>query len=526
MSYAVGQFVRWKRTGVVTRIRSFERVERSGQTGAVACAVLEINRLVPVLELEPAAQTDAERQQPRRTVTAFAEPQFIASANVAELDEPWFGRQSKTPAPKTPAPKGSSRAPATALVESVPVASGQQPVDVLALDFMNLLVRAFHAGKPTETHAVRSMFQTIANTVKQLRPSRIVFAMESGHDLRSKLLPEYKAHRPPQAPELRAQVELAKQAIATAGLSAFAVPGWEADDVLASIVERFPCVVICSADKDLLSLHGRARVFQPWSGGGFVDPETKLGISAGQVTDYLALCGDTSDGIPGVRGIGPKTAVALLAEFGDLEAILVAASSGKIAGTTGEKLRTQRAQALLCQQVVQLRASLPLPALDCWNPPAGYQTRLQSLGLGAVAAVLDGMRSHLSPQAFSGSQSVALLEAPQAFSGSQSMALEAPKVFSGSLFEDPPLSAGQDASPTAVTRVLRSISEPIRSELTLQQRWEGPDRGMISCWETGRSSQNSANPWKRDSPHWVAFDMGQRRVDLDILLTQDRVGER
>jgi hypothetical protein len=316
---------------------------------------------------------------------------------------------------------------------------------------------------------------------------------------------------------LRAQVELAKQAIATAGLPTFAVSGWEADDVLASIVERFPCVVICSADKDLLSLHGRARVYHPWSGGAFVDPETKLGISAGQVTDYLSLCGDASDGIPGVKVIGPKTAVSLLTEFGDLEAILVAAFSGQIRGTTGEKLQTQRSQALLCQQVVQLRASLPLPALDAWQPPAGYQNRLQSLGLGSVAAVLDSMRPHLSwlpqmPELPAAPPSVQALETPAA---PNTLGIVAPVAVAST--------ATVSAVVPIATRVACSIAEAIRTGLTLQQRWEGPDHGMIFCWEAGRQGRNYENPWKSDSPHWVAFDQGQRLVDLDVTLSADQL---
>lgn len=264
---------------------------------------------------------------------------------------------------------------------------------ILAVDFLNVLVRAFHAGKPTETHAVRSMFQTVASAIRTLQPEIVVFAMDGGHKHRSELLPSYKAHRPPMPPELVKQMELAAQAIALAGWQAIRVQDFEADDVIASIVAKHSGVVVCSCDKDLLALAGRARIYHPWKGGEFVTPEDKLGLPAGQVTDYLSLCGDHSDGIPGILGVGPKTALKLLTEFGTLEGVLAAAATGKIPGAMSAVIKSQSAEALTCRAVVQMRDSLTLPELKNTPLAAGWQWRLELLRLGSVAAIIESLEN-------------------------------------------------------------------------------------------------------------------------------------
>lgn len=406
---------------------------------------------------------------------------------------------------------------------------------------MNLFVRAWHAGKPTETHAVRSMFQTVAAAVRTLKPSRIVFAMDGGHVHRSKLLPQYKAHRPPHDANLIQQRALAEEAIRIAGIPAFRVQNWEADDVLASLVDRCPALVICSSDKDLLALHGRCRIFHPWSGGGFVDPETKLGLPAGQVADYLALCGDTSDGIPGVKGIGEKTAAALLADHGSLESILACAAMGKIPGAIGKKLNEQRDAALTCREVVQLRGSLPLPELLPWTPPVRFQNGLQAIGLGSVAGILDGLLTVLSTSENTTPQrsESPFLSAPTGQgeqSGRDEFRPDQPELqpvqpsrasqAESSLPPEPVVPAesssrsaiAQPAAGPAAVRVTRSMSAPIRQGLTFAARWDAEDHGMISCWEAGREAtdREEPNPWKPETPAWFAWEQGRKGLDLDV----------
>lgn len=390
MTIAIGSTVDWvtldratrkPASAVRTSVVSFEDVQSaSGQT--IRCAILACNRLAPVDQLfaigqaptihkEKSNGSEPRQSQAAEMVHRPSPATFASGHGSATSKEKSNGRQT----PTRSATEGSERAENT-------IGS------ILAIDFLNVLVRAWHAGKPTETHAVRSLFQTVANTIRKLQPKHVVFALDGGHALRSQLLPEYKAHRPDPDPGLQAQKALAEQALQICGFQAVRVPEWEADDVLASIACRHPDTVIVSSDKDLLALSGQAercRIYHPWADGAFVTAEEKLGLPSGQVTDYLALCGDTSDGIPGVKGCGPKTALQLLQDHDSLEGILTAAVTGQIKGAIGQKLKEQREAALLCRRVVELNLNLPLPELQTWRPVADWQTRLQELRLGSVA---------------------------------------------------------------------------------------------------------------------------------------------
>jgi hypothetical protein len=283
-----------------------------------------------------------------------------------------------------------------------------------------------------------------------------------------------------------------------------------------------------------------------------VDPETKLGLPAGQVADFLALCGDTSDGIPGVKGIGEKTAAALLAEYGSLECILTAAALGKIPGAIGKKLNEQRDAALTCREVVQLRESLPLPELLPWTPPVGFQQGLQSIGLGSVAAILDGVltvarsvsdrdagpfgeQPHSRPEDRSGydnhpqretalSATTAKVEQGGSVVGDgnaerPSSAMDEVQVHEAETpVTQSERTVGPNSERVAGIRVTRSMNEPIRQGLTMAQRWDAEDRGMISCWEAGReaATKSTENPWKAETPNWFAWEQGRKGLDLDV----------
>lgn len=442
---------------------------------AIECVRLDCNRVAPTSRL---SRVDPELAIERPAVESR--------------------RQSPRSSPEpTSNPKPEQR-PAATMQSGTSEAS---PVDVLAFDFMNLFVRAWHAGKPTDRHAVKSMFQTVAQAVRTLKPSRIVFAMDGGHTHRSQLLPAYKAHRPPHPPELIAQRQIAEECIRIARLPAFFVEGFEADDILSSLVDRCPAMVICSSDKDLLAMHGRCRIYHPWSGGSFVDPETKLGLPAGQVTDYLALCGDSSDGIPGVNGIGPKTAVALLKQYESLEAILAAAHRQLIPGAVGRKLREQRSAALMCREVVQLRSSLPLAEVPAWAAPAGLQEALQGIGLGSIAAILCGMK-------------LSIIDKPI-------LSVETPMDPPETAITETPAMIGSDV-PGSAGWVTRSIDEPIRRGLSVSQLWKGADEGLIACWESGRESAGTEklNPWKAGTVKRSAWQQGFTQSHLRVRLAE------
>ncbi|MFM9963110.1 MAG: 5'-3' exonuclease H3TH domain-containing protein [Planctomycetaceae bacterium] len=285
------------------------------------------------------------------------------------------------------------------------------PVDLVAIDFLNLLVRCFHVGTPSDVHGVRGLLICVAKLIRTLKPARVVFAAEGGYAHRTALLATYKEHRPPKSPELAAQIELAERALSAIGWPLIRVEGFEADDVLASLVsgtalaagrsrETEPAasavpltsVAIISTDKDLLQLLPRCRVWNPFGeAGGWQTADTvraKFGCELHQLGDWLALVGDSSDGIPGVAGIGEKTATKLLVEFGDIETAIAQAALGKISGALGAKLKS----AECWSQIEQARKLLSLvETLDVFEsleksaeieqPRSGWESRLQALRL-------------------------------------------------------------------------------------------------------------------------------------------------
>ncbi len=149
---------------------------------------------------------------------------------------------------------------------------------------------------------------------------------------RKKIYPEYKSNRPPMPDELIVQSKLARQLIPALGIPLLEKEGLEADDIIASLtsqaLERGDTVEILSTDKDLLQLLADgAAMLRPGRSGAPIsiikpeDVESVIGVSSDQVVDYLSLTGDSSDNIPGAKGIGPKSALKLLKQFGSVDAI-------------------------------------------------------------------------------------------------------------------------------------------------------------------------------------------------------------
>jgi DNA polymerase-1 len=206
---------------------------------------------------------------------------------------------------------------------------------LLLVDGTGLFYRSFYGikglstrdGQPT--NAVYGFIRAIHQILQQWRPSHAAVVWDAGVPAaRKALLPEYKAQRPPMPEGLKVQYPLVAEFLERARIPLLRVEGEEADDVLASVVHRASDaseVLIISADKDLLQLVGD-RVFIV---GAAKDEHRmdaaavleKTGVRPGQIVDWLALTGDGADNIPGVEGLGPKTAARLLDRFGDLEAL-------------------------------------------------------------------------------------------------------------------------------------------------------------------------------------------------------------
>lgn len=194
---------------------------------------------------------------------------------------------------------------------------------------------------------------------------------------RREIDPSYKAHRPPAPPDLIEQFDRFEAEMARMDVPVFGDQTHEADDYAATLCRTATAasleVDVWSADKDLFQLvrdaPPRVRVVAPARGWEIDEAEvmTRLGVRPDQVRDYLSLVGDSSDGIPGVKGVGAKTAAALLAHFDTMDSLytdlgLVRLVRVRGAKTLGHKLEAGRAAALLARRLVTLVDDIPLPA--------------------------------------------------------------------------------------------------------------------------------------------------------------------
>jgi DNA polymerase-1 len=210
---------------------------------------------------------------------------------------------------------------------------------LLLIDAMNLVFRAYFAFvkrplRTTEgfnTGAIFGFVKMVRKALEDVDPTHVAVAFEGGPTFRNELYPEYKANRAAAPDELKAQVEPVKEIAEAMGISVLEAPGAEADDVIATLArkaEGFDEVVILTGDKDLMQLvNDRVHILAPKSGVTDVEEldseqvREKTGVRPEQIRDLLTLAGDSSDNVPGVSGIGNKTAAKLLAEFGTLDAI-------------------------------------------------------------------------------------------------------------------------------------------------------------------------------------------------------------
>ncbi|GIK20482.1 MAG: DNA polymerase I [Leptolyngbya sp. PLA2] len=243
--------------------------------------------------------------------------------------------------------------------------------------------RAYHAirtpmSSPVTGEPTNLTFGFVGMLLKLLRgegavggmPDYVAVALDVSGDrgtFRSGLYPEYKATRPPPPEDLPVQVERCLRILREIGVPIVGAEGFEADDVIATVVDRLKeqhpdlRVRIVSKDKDLKQLL-RDNVVELYDvHHDAVIDEAKLreetGLSPAQVVDMLALMGDTVDNVPGVEGVGPKTAAQLIAEYGSLDALL--ARADEIKGKRGEKLREAAPRLGLSRQLVTLRRDAP-----------------------------------------------------------------------------------------------------------------------------------------------------------------------
>lgn len=174
------------------------------------------------------------------------------------------------------------------------------------VDFSALFHRIWHINKDEAAHRCESF-------LRELQYDRVIVCIDSPPYKRKEICPEYKANRDVPDPELVGQLRAAIERASANGFEIAYADGWEADDVIASLCQTMNIETVFGTDKDLLQV---CDLWEPFT-NNLKTPESILGVSREQVVDYLAMIGDSSDNIRGVKGVGPKTAQALLCGVSD-----------------------------------------------------------------------------------------------------------------------------------------------------------------------------------------------------------------
>lgn len=262
-------------------------------------------------------------------------------------------------------------------------------------------------GTGAPTHAAFGFTKVLRSILEKNKPELLAVAMDSPWPtFRHDMYKEYKSSRPAMPEDLRPQIEMAERICEAYKIPVYRAQGFEADDVLGTLAEQASAkgldVVIVSGDKDVLQLvrppekaRGSISVFDPQT-GELLDAsgvEAKKGVPPEKMIDVFGLQGDASDDIPGVPGIGPKTAVELIRKYGSLEAVLEAAKAGKEKGKRGEMLVKHAEDALLSRKLATIRRDAPvtLNLEECRVGP-GDQVKLmevfRELGFRAFMSTL------------------------------------------------------------------------------------------------------------------------------------------
>lgn len=244
---------------------------------------------------------------------------------------------------------------------------------LLLIDGHNM-VRSIYGGmsgdedKKKARHAIKSSWGSLHRALKEHAPSHFLTVFDgAGKNWRHDLYPEYKAGRTPMTTYLKDAVDEFKKQMSRTGLRNITTDGFEAEDLINTLairaIPRGFDVTALSSDKDMTVLIDKGVRVVNHFGSEVRDAAwmtKRFNIAPGQMTDFLALCGDSTDGIPGVDKIADKTAAKLLAEHGTLERILTAAINPGIKGAVGKNLVEQADRALLSQKLARLHNDVPL----------------------------------------------------------------------------------------------------------------------------------------------------------------------
>jgi len=245
---------------------------------------------------------------------------------------------------------------------------------LIVIDGYSFLFRAYHSmpalSRPkdgTPVGAVYGFVSMMMKVLSEMKPTHIVIVFDAGKKtFRNDLYPEYKAHRPPAPDDLIPQFALVREAAKALNIYVLEQEGYEADDIIATLSEisksKQEEVLIVSSDKDLTQLvNGHIKMYDAIKSKiiSSSDVEEKYGVVPEKMRDLLALVGDTSDNIPGVPGVGPKTAAELLNRFGDIDSIFENLSEIK-QPKRRESLENSRDIVKLSRQLVSLCKDMEL----------------------------------------------------------------------------------------------------------------------------------------------------------------------
>ena len=249
----------------------------------------------------------------------------------------------------------------------------QDKPSVYLVDGSGYLFRAYHAirylstSKGVPTNAVLGVTKMLNKMLKERKPKLVAVIWDpGGKNFRHEIFPDYKANRPPAPEDLKVQIPLVMEAVDALALPTIRRDGFEADDVIATMAGRAVDdgfdVVVVSSDKDLMQLVGPSVVmWDPMQNVTYDEDavEKKWGVRPEQLGDLLGLMGDSSDNIPGVYGVGKKTAARLLKQYHSLDGVLDAAPSMK-KSKLRERLMEQADKARLSRRLVELRKDVEL----------------------------------------------------------------------------------------------------------------------------------------------------------------------
>ena len=251
---------------------------------------------------------------------------------------------------------------------------------IYLIDASVYVFRAYHSLPPDMVdrdgnpgHAVFGFARMLGDLLERARPKYIAVAFDRSlmKGFRNRIYPAYKAHREPPPADLEFQFDRCMELCACLGVTALSSHDYEADDIIGTLVATFRRdgvrSTVITRDKDLAQLIREGDVY--WDFGGppysYHDIARRFGVAPERFADYLALTGDSVDNIPGVPGVGPKTAALLMKEFASLDELYgdlerVAAIKMRGADALGERLRQHREAVYMARQLTSIACDVPL----------------------------------------------------------------------------------------------------------------------------------------------------------------------